>query len=337
VGRAAAPISGRRRVLIVSSAVVVLALVIAVGWTIRNSGGSTHPDEALRSPSVGPNRSTGPNPSTGPPSTRVTPTRSRSTQAVPRPRGHTPGGMWWGVDSTGPITTAAIANVEDWYQGGRPQFWGRYVNGHYGVTRHELAFARQHGIYVALLVTDANCSACAGGDICGNDETTGQARTDAHDAIAAARRVGVQRGALLVKDTEQISSCRGEPSADYLLSWYRTVHRSGYRTGFYGNVHGQDYDFPRDYCTARHRSARFAADVVLDMNENEPRLGAPKGTTGPHNAPAFKPQFPNCSARSTTAIWQYGESTDSDNYADLDQARPDTAGLLAPDGTVTGA
>lgn len=32
----------------------------------------------------------------------------------------------------------------------------------------------------------------------------------------------------------------------------------------------------------------------------------------------------------STLLWQYGESVDRDNYADIDQINPRTAGLLAP-------
>lgn len=34
-------------------------------------------------------------------------------------------------------------------------------------------------------------------------------------------------------------------------------------------------------------------------------------------------------------IWQYGESIDAANLTDVDQARPNTPGMLAPDGSTT--
>ncbi|MGI8665644.1 MAG: glycoside hydrolase domain-containing protein [Jatrophihabitans sp.] len=275
-----------------------------------------------------------------PPTRAGSPSQSRTASADPpsspaRPAVHTPAGLWWGVDSSGPITAAALANVRDWYQGATPQFWGRYVGGHYGLSAAELSFARQHGIYVYLLINDRNCSQCGGTDICGNDRTAGQARADALDAIHAAAAVGVRRGAVLFKDIEQVSSCRGEPTAAYLDAWYRTVRGTDYRTGFYGNVHQQNYDFPRAYCAAHAHAADFARDVVLDMNEDEPRLGALRGSTGPHNAPAFAPKSPACAAPAATVIWQYGESIDRANYTDIDQARPGLHGLLAPDGSIS--
>jgi len=253
-----------------------------------------------------------------------------------RPPVLTPEGMWWGVDSSGPITAAAIANVRGWYRGARPQFWGRYVSGEYAVTRAELAFARRQGLYVYLLVNDRNCSQCAfGGDICGNDLTRAQARADAHAALRAARRLGLPRGTVLFKDIEQVSSCTREPSADYLDAWYRTLKGTDFVTGFYGNAYQQNYDFPRGYCAEVKRAADFAADVVLEMNEDGPLIGAPRGSTGPDNAPRFAPLVPWCAPAKATVIWQYGESLDPANYTDIDQARPDTPGLLAPDGTVT--
>lgn len=248
----------------------------------------------------------------------------------------TPGGMWWGVDSTEPISKATLDNIAGFYRGHpRPQFWGRYLRGSYAVTRHELAFARAHHLYVFLIVGDDNCSGCGGGDTCGNDETTGQARADVQQAVRAARRLHVPAGAVLFKDIEQVAACGGEPTADYLLAWYRAMGGTPYRTGFYGNVHKQYYDFPVAYCRAVSRNSSFAADVVLDMNQPEPQLGAEQGTVGPHQAPAFRPHNPSCAKPSQTVIWQYGESIDSDNLTDIDEARPDVHGMLAPDGGVS--
>jgi hypothetical protein len=269
------------------------------------------------------------------------PASSRSVpESVRRPVGpsvHTPEGLWWGVDSTVPISAASIANVRRWYRGApRPQFWGRYLSGSFGVSRAELAYARKQKIFVYLIVTDHNCSGCGGGDACGHDRTAAQARSDALDAIRGAHRLRLPLHTALFKDIEQVSSCRGEPTSRYLLSWYHTMRDTGFQTGFYGNVHKQSYDFPVAYCRALARDATMGTNVVLDMNENEPRIGAPRGSTGPHNAPRFNPNSPSCAPKFATKIWQYGESLTTANLTDIDQARPDTPGLLAPDGSVTG-
>ncbi len=246
-------------------------------------------------------------------------------------------GMWWGVDSSGPITAAALDNVRDWYRGARPQFWGRYVSGHYAISAHELAYARSKGIYVYLLVNDHNCSQCDGGrDVCGHDRTAAQARADALAAVAAAKAVGVPARAVLFKDIEQISGCSGEPTARYLDTWYRTLRGTDFRTGFYGNAHRQSFDFPRAYCAVVARDSAFRDNVALDMNEDEPQLGAPRDTVGPRNAPKFAPLRPDCAPADAVQLWQYGESISPDNYTDIDQARPGIEGLLAPQGGVTG-
>jgi Domain of unknown function (DUF1906) len=249
---------------------------------------------------------------------------------------HTPQGLWWGVDSTEPISAATIRNVRDWYRGApRPQFWGRYLRGSYGVSRAELAYARVQKIFVFLIVGDRNCSGCSGGDVCGNDRTGAQAQADAQDAIRNARRLRLPLRTALFKDLEQVSTCRGEPTASYLLSWYHTMRDTGFRTGFYGNVHKQSYDFPVAYCRALSRDRTLGTRVILDMNEDEPLIGAPRGATGPSNAPRFAPNSPRCSPHAATKIWQYGESVTSANLTDIDQARPDLPGLLTPGGSVT--
>ena len=269
---------------------------------------------------------------------RATSAASASSAASGRPGTVTRGGMWWGVDSAGPMNSDALNHVRGWYQGATPQIWGRYVVGEYALDAAELAFARRQGIYVYLLVPDVNCSECdSGGDLCGGDVSAAQAIADAHDAVRAASALPVRPHAVLFKDIEQVSSCRGEPSAVYMQSWYRALKGSGYRVGFYGNSYQQDYDFPRAYCATVAIDPDIAANVIMDANQPEPALGAPRDAVGPHNAPAFAPYIPSCSTLAATYIWQYGESTSTDNYADIDQARPGTPGLLAPDGSITGA
>ncbi len=238
----------QRRIAPIALGLVLVLAVAAVAWLVVDRSNGRLPDRAAPAAPL----STGPAPATVS-STRPASTPPSTTTSAPAAPHQvlTPGAMWWGVDSTGPITRDAIANVRGWYRGAKPQFWGRYLNGSYAVTRHELAFARAHGVYVVLLVTDRNCSQCSGVDICDNDRTTDQARADARKAIRAARRLKIPLGALLIKDTEQIASCSGEPSVDYLLTWWRTVRPTGYRSGFYGNVHGQDYDFPVQFTNYR--------------------------------------------------------------------------------------
>lgn len=249
----------------------------------------------------------------------------------------TPDGQWWGVDSTTAITSAALANVRGFYAGGHdPLVWGRYVSGSYGLRPGELDFARSHHIYVYLLVPDDDCSVCDGGrDVCGNDRTADQARADALDAVAAARREAVAAGATLFKDIEQIGSCEGELSPAYLDTWYRTVLGGPYRPGFYGNAFRPNYDFPVAYCQMIKADPAAGRDLTLADDEPEPLIGAAPGSTGPANAPRFAPDTPACAPASATRIWQYGESLSAANVTDIDEVRPGTTGLLSPDGAVT--
>ncbi len=244
--------------------------------------------------------------------------------------------LWWAVDSTVAIDARSRANVRGYYRGGHdPLAWGRYLLGRFGMHRAEIGFAARHHIAVYLLVPDANCSGCAGGDLCGNDRSAGQAVRDAQQAIAAARRLSIPAGVTLYKDVEEVGACHGELTGSYLDTWFQRLRHSRYRAGFYGNATAQDYDFPRAYCAAARRDSTFRREVILAQDEPEPMIGAPRGTIGPRNAPRFTPDRPSCAAQGVTKIWQYGESLSSDNLTDVDEIRPDTPGLLMPDGSVT--
>ena len=149
------------------------------------------------------------------------------------PNAVTPEGMWWGVDSTGPITASALANVRDWYRDHpTPAVWGRYIVGHFALQPGELESRPPHHIYVYLLVPDQNCSGCGGGNYCGNDRTVEQARVNALAAVQAAEAAHVPTGTTLFKDIEEVGACHGELTSDYLRSWYSTASRSRFRVGF---------------------------------------------------------------------------------------------------------
>ena len=119
----------------------------------------------------------------------------------------------------------SLANVRDWYLGGHnPAAWGRYINSSHTLVPGELEFAAQHHIAVYLIVPDSNCSVCnGGGDLCGNDHTADQARADALEAIEVAKHLHIPRGAALFKDIEEVGTCHGELTGDYLDAWYRAA------------------------------------------------------------------------------------------------------------------
>jgi hypothetical protein len=334
--------AGRRRARFAVAALACLVLAVTgAGCSSEpadprgaQSGASSASDLPLTSASTG---------TTAPAPTKVStpaPT-SAPTQTPPgiaaRHDQLTPHGLWWAVDSTVPITASSLANVRSWYLGSpTPLFWGRYVNGRFALRAGELAFARAHHIGVYMIVPDDNCSICdQGGDVCGQDRTVGQARADARAAVIAAVRAGVPARVTLFKDIEQVGSCTGELSAEYLLGWYQYVRKTRYRVGFYGNTHQQDYDFPRAYCAALAAAPQIGGEVGLAQDEPEPAIGAPRRSVGPANAPRFAPYVPRCVPRKVVRIWQYGESTTGDNVTDVDEIVPGTRGLIAPDGSVS--
>lgn len=241
------------------------------------------------------------------------------------------------MDSTAPIDAQSLANVRAYYLGHHdPVAWGRYLVGNFGLHRGELTFASRHHLVLYLLVPDENCSGCGGGDRCGNDRTSGQAVRDAERAIEAARRLRIPARVTLFKDVEEVSGCHGELTGSYLDAWFRQLRLTGYRPAFYGNATAQDYDLPRAYCAAAQADPAFRREVILAQDEPEPAIGAASDTIGPANAPRFAPDRPTCASTAATKIWQYGESLSAENMTDVDEIRPDTPGLLMPDGSVTG-
>jgi Domain of unknown function (DUF1906) len=246
---------------------------------------------------------------------------------------YTPAGNWWGVDSVDPLNAADLAAVRNWYQGGTPQVWGRYISDIGGaLTKTEMNFASQNGIYLYLLVADRNNSSPL---VCGRDLNATDAVADAQTAVAAANALGIKPGAVLFKDFEQ-TQCPGEPSAAYVQSWYQTVAATSYRVGFYGNSFSQTNQFPQAFCAAVGAVPGLISQVTLSASEPEPNFNSAIGTTGPASAPAWAADTPSCAPAATTTVWQYGEvGSQVGNIADIDEVRPGTPGLVAPDGSIT--
>lgn len=246
---------------------------------------------------------------------------------------YTPAGNWWAVDSVDPVNAADLAAVRNWYQGGTPQVWGRYISDIGGaLTKTEMNFAAQNGIYLYLLVADRNNSSPL---VCGRDLNASDAVADAQTAVAAASALGIKPGAVLYKDFEQ-TQCAGEPSAAYVQSWYQTVASSTYKVGFYGNAFNPNNQFPTAFCAAAAAVPGLVAHVSLSASEPEPNFNSAIGTTGPANAPAWAADTPSCAPAATTSVWQYGEvGSQAGNIADIDEVRPGAPGLVAPDGSIT--
>ena len=196
---------------------LIVAVLVLAGCAASTSGA---PPPSTRGSSI--------TASSAPASTPADPTTATTTTPAPpafrpKPGQLTPQGLWWAVDSTTVMNEDSLRNVRDWYLGGHdPAAWGRYINSSHTLVPGELDFAARHHIAVYLIVPDSNCSVCnGGGDLCGNDHTADQARQDAHDAIEVARHLHIPHGAALFKDIEEVGTCHGELTGDYLDAWYR--------------------------------------------------------------------------------------------------------------------
>ena len=318
--------------------VLMVAMLTVAGCTsgdLPNQGHSLPPASGLSQPppvsSASPPQTPGPADNTPPKDAPPRRVRLRAEHSQ-----LTPSGLGWAVDSTTAINAASLANVHGFYRTTHnPVAWGRYLLGPYGLHRAEIRFAADHHIALYLLVPDADCSGCGGGDLCGNDHTAAQAHRDAARAITAARHLHLPPGVALFKDIEQVGACHGELTGTYLNAWYQQIQASRYRPAFYGNSTNQNFDFPRAYCHAIAHHAPLARHAILAQDEPEPAIGAAPDSVGPGNAPPFHPDQPACTPRGSIKIWQYGESLTTDNDTDIDEIRLNTPGLLAPTGTAT--
>ncbi len=133
--------------------------------------------------------------------------------------------------------------------------------------------------------------------------------TEANDAIAVARRLGIPKGVVIFADIE----------ADYVVDeawirgWADIMEKSKYVPGIYHNpITGGS---SQAYCTAVRNDATVARNVILWSNEREP------GITTKANAPAWHPSAPPCSGR--TLAWQYGENGTAGSHGiDTDLVHP---------------
>ena len=100
-----------------------------------------------------------------------------------------------------PINAADLAAVRNWYQGGTPQVWGRYISDIGGaLTTTEMNYAAQNGIYLYLLVADRNNSSPL---VCGRDSTRPMRSPMPRPRSPRRPALHVKAGAVLFKDFEQ--------------------------------------------------------------------------------------------------------------------------------------
>ncbi len=217
-------------------------------------------------------------------------------------------GIHWGVDSAMPAN-AQVAGPAGAHEqrpmlferlsalaGRAPEFWGRYIGGHYSMTAAEARFLHGQGCRVLMIYNGAHDSAASvrGG--------YPQGVHDAQAAISSANALGVAAGTFIYADIE--SGWR--VTADWIRGWSDTMYDSefGGAGGIYANPMPQNApNFNNPYCQAFNADAKMRGlaghhGAYIYSSEPEPGCGVP----GPNRfAPATAPCNPN------TVVWQYAE------------------------------
>lgn len=217
-------------------------------------------------------------------------------------------GLYWGVDS------AVAANAAVGLARGphhtritlferiaklalrKPDFWGRYIGGHYALTATEADFLLAQGCSILVIYNGAydDAKSVRGG--------SKEGVNDAKKAIAAATALGVPKSTYIYADIE--SGWR--VTAKWLEGWSDTMHDSdfGGAGGVYANplpLNAPHFNVP--YCQAFNDDENMRGkDGVRGgyIYSSEPEPGC--GRIPHHFAPATPPCNPN------TVIWQYAES-----------------------------
>lgn len=228
----------------------------------------------------------------------------------------TAGGYFWAVDTSDPITSASIASVRS-QANDTPDVWGRYINfcgsACTELSKTEITTAKNAGIPLFFLSADGNVS----------KSTAGQGTANAGGTVKAAQALGIPKGALLIDDLENDV----DTSAAYLENWYKGVTNGGYRVGFYTGSN----NFVSQFCAAVKTVPAMKAGVAIDTPDAPGSYGS-----GGANAPSFSTtkDWPSCGG--THSIWQYSLGRGSNPSFDQDEVDPHLAGLLLPNGTISG-
>jgi hypothetical protein len=198
--------------------------------------------------------------------------------------------MLWGVDSCKSMTDIFSSIVGGF---GTPEFWGRYLTDTVcpGITSGEVAIAAKYHIGLLPIYNDYNCSSVSYWST-GHDYAV--------SAVAAAERIGIPRGRLIVVDIEPPGAqCPGAASVDsgFIEGWYDGIHGAGYVPGYYGNGTAGS-EFASAWCTAVTALPYIAQGS--DLWSFEPSL---EGGYAKPNAPSFSPYDTGCAGN--MLAWQY--------------------------------
>lgn len=220
--------------------------------------------------------------------------------------------LLWGVDSCKAFTGDPSGHEVFWdvVRGfGTPNFWGRYLTDTVcpALSSTEVALAAQYHMGILPIYNDYNCS---------NVSYYETGRGYAVEATAAAARIGIPKGRLIVIDIEPPgAACPGAAAVDsgFIEGWFDGVTHAGYVPGYYGNGTAGS-EFASAWCTAVASAPNIATGS--DLWSFEPSLLGAYAKTG---APSYSPYDPGCAGN--MEAWQYQIGSNSpDGDVDSDEA-----------------
>ncbi len=222
-----------------------------------------------------------------------------------------PNRLLWGVDSCKAFTGDAAASTGLYPQAngmlGKPDFWGRYLTNtpHCpGISGAEVAAAAARHIGILPIFNHYDCSAVAGYDT---------AIGYADEATAAAARLGIPKGSVLVIDIEPPGAwCSGAIDGPFVEGWHDGVTGAGYSPGYYGDGTAPS-TFGQAWCAAVGDRPEIANGSYLWSFE--PSL---LGSYTKARSPQWMPNQVGCAGN--MVAWQYELSAGANPDVDHDQA-----------------
>ena len=215
---------------------------------------------------------------------------------------------YWGVDSARAANSkVGVKGHPTLFQyvteqaGQAPDFWGRYVGGHFALTQKEVdyIFNASNGACRILVIYNGahNSKTSLGGGY-------KQGANDASKAIAGAGHAGVPSGVWIYGDIEPGWKCTSE----WFKGWWEKMFASPY--GGMGGVYENPLswnapNFSTPYCKALKGDSPFifqdppAKARYLYSQQSQKGCKLPKDITF-----GFSPAEPDC-CKGMTVLWQY--------------------------------
>lgn len=133
-------------------------------------------------------------------------------------------------------------------------------------------------------------------------------RADAAAAVAAAKREGFPRNAVIFLDQEEGGRLLPE-QAEYLLAWTEAVAHSGYRPGVYGSGQPVKEEHGHTITTAEDIRSQVAAKHLHAVT-----LWVAQDACPPSNGCVLNPPPLSNSGTADAAVWQYAQSPQRRSY-----------------------